>query len=236
MTKKNNIPIIGITTYGRSEAGNFYLPDGYVDGVRNAGGLPVLLPPGESNPVQILEVIDGLIFAGGGDIDPALYSGSNHPSIERIDPERDEFEIELAKKVICSNTPVLGICRGFQLLAIATGGDLISHVPDEIGVVVIHRADNSDTVEHSVRINQKGRLEQIIGTGEFPVMSKHHQAANTISNDWYIVAQAADDVIECIEHKQHPWMMAVLWHPELALEDERQQNLFKALVEAARRH
>ncbi len=235
MLYKNNRTVIGITTYGRDESGNFYLPDKYVDAVRRAEGLPVLLPPGESDFDQILEIIDGLIFAGGGDIGPNLYGGSQHPSISRVDSERDKFEIALAQKVLNTTKPVLGICRGFQLLTVATGGNLISHVPDEFGNKIEHRTGNSDSVEHLVQINPKSRLSKITGASEISVKSKHHQAAHTIPDGWQIVAQAADGVIEGMEYRPHPWMIAVLWHPELSLEDQHHQRLFRALVEAAGR-
>jgi len=235
MLNTDKKPIIGITTYGRSEAGNFYLPDEYVDAVRIAGGIPVLLPPGESHSDQVLHIIDGLIFTGGGDIDPALYSGREHPSIERIDHERDAFELELAKKVFSLNLPVLGVCRGFQMLVIATGGNLITHIPEAPDSNIFHRDENKNTIEHSVQITQNSRLAKIIGSNEAPVKSKHHQAVKTIGDEWQIVAHSSDGIIESIEHKKHPWMIAVLWHPELAPEDKRQQRLFKALVDAAGR-
>ncbi|MFQ5769018.1 MAG: gamma-glutamyl-gamma-aminobutyrate hydrolase family protein, partial [bacterium] len=122
MTKRNKQPIIGITTYGRDKSGNFYLHGKYVDAVRKAGGLPILLPPGETHIEQILNVVNGIIFAGGGDIEPSLYGGPPHPTISRVDSERDAFELPLARRVLHEDIPVLGICRGFQVLNVAAGG------------------------------------------------------------------------------------------------------------------
>lgn len=233
MHKSTRIPIIGITTYGRNKSGNFYLPSAYVEAVRKAGGVPILLPPGELNSDKILKIIDGLIFSGGGDIDPALYGGSSHPTISRVDSERDAFELTLAKKVLQNETPVLGICRGSQLLNIATGGDLVAHVPDEYGLKVIHDSENSGSSEHLVQIVQKSKLAQIIGLTELSVVSKHHQALRTVSPNWCVVAHAPDGVIEALEYKHHPWIIAVQWHPELSLDDPKNQRIFQALIEAA---
>ncbi|MFQ5822806.1 MAG: gamma-glutamyl-gamma-aminobutyrate hydrolase family protein [bacterium] len=233
MTRLTNLPIIGITTYSRNESGNYYLPRKYVDAVRTAGGVPILLLPGESSPSQLLELVDGLIFVGGGDIDPALYGGSNHPTISREDPERDAFELALARQALRKDIPVLGICRGSQLLNVATGGDLVAHVPDEFGLEVLHQGENGEAAEHLVQIAPESRLAKIIGLTELSVVSKHHQGLRTVTPVWRVVAQAPDGVIEALEHKKHSWLLAVLWHPELSLEDPRHQRIFQALIKAA---
>jgi putative glutamine amidotransferase len=235
MTQLTNLPIIGITTYGRDRSGNFYLPGAYVEAVRKAGGVPILLPPGESKPDQILQLVDGLVFSGGGDIDPAVYGGSSHPSISRVDPERDAFEIALARKVLRKDTPVLGICRGSQLLNVATDGDLVTHVPDEFGFEVLHQGANGEEKEHLVQIVPQSRLAQIVGVSELSVVSKHHQAPRKIASAWRIVARAEDGVIEALEYEKHPWMVAVLWHPELSFEEAHHQRLFDAFVKAAKK-
>jgi putative glutamine amidotransferase len=226
-------PIIGITTYRNLEEGGHYLPGGYAESVLKAGGIPILLTSGETDINRILETVDGLIFAGGGDIDPAVYGGPAHPSVERVDPVRDRFELELAEKAFDSNTPVLGICRGFQLLALASSGELITHIPDEIGEEVIHRAANGDSIKHLVKVEKKSRLAIITGSTKIEVESKHHQAIREISEDWRVMAKADDGIIEAIEHKRHSWMISVLWHPEMSLEDPNHQNIFRVFVEAA---
>ncbi|MFQ5629476.1 MAG: gamma-glutamyl-gamma-aminobutyrate hydrolase family protein [bacterium] len=230
---KGSRPTIGITTYGRNEHGQFHLYGQYVDAVRQAGGLPVLLPPGDEKPGEILNIVDGLILAGGGDIDPKLYGGNHHSTIERIDPERDIFEKELALAVLEATTPVLGICRGQQMLNIVTGGNLIEHLPEVYGAQVIHRAENKREIAHSVRIEASSKLAEITGETKIEVMSLHHQAIGDVSGDWKVVAWAADGVIEAQEHLHHPWMLAVQWHPELSSNDEQHRRLFRALIEAA---
>ncbi|WAL62258.1 gamma-glutamyl-gamma-aminobutyrate hydrolase family protein [Thermocoleostomius sinensis] len=127
------LPIIGITTYHRNELGDFHLPGAYIEAVEHANGIPVLLPPTSGDLRSLLDRLDSLIFSGGGDIDPALYNSPGHPSIYLVDPERDRFELALARVALTLDLPILGICRGMQLLNVATGGDLISHVPEQYG-------------------------------------------------------------------------------------------------------
>lgn len=229
-------PIIGITTYGRKQNGRFSLPAEYLDSVRQAGGLPIALTPGETRIDQILSLVDGLIFAGGEDIDPATYHGNtSHPSVSGVDIERDSFELALARGILATSLPTLGICRGSQLLILATGGTLIEHIPDEFGHSVVHRAENGEEVEHLVKIQPKSRLAEIIGKSEPRVKSKHHQGMRTIPDAWEIAALAPDGIIEALEHQAHPWMIAVLWHPEMSPRENHNQNIFKALIEATRR-
>ncbi|RMD95626.1 MAG: gamma-glutamyl-gamma-aminobutyrate hydrolase family protein [Calditrichaeota bacterium] len=227
-------PIIGITTYGRDEKGNFYLPAAYVDAVRLAGGLPVLLPPGETHLEPILQTCDGMILAGGGDIDPGRYGASSHPTVERVDGERDTFEIQLARRLVQQSRPVLGICRGMQILNVATGGDLVVHIPEKYGTRVVHSDRAKNFVEHEVSVDPESHLAKILQAVELPTASKHHQAVLHVAPDWRVVARAPDGVIEAMEHIDHPWLIAVQWHPELTLQDLRQRRLFEALVEAAR--
>ncbi len=229
-----SLPIIGITTYGRNDKGDFHLPGEYVDAVRLACGLPVMLAPGEQNIAQIFDLVDGIIFVGGGDFAPEVYGGKPHATISRVDPERDDFELALARQALSGAKPVLGICRGFQLLNIATGGDLLQHVPVKYGEHVPHRTPDGDTTEHAVDLEAESRLAQITGNTRINVVSKHHQALDKIAEGWRVVAHSDDGLVEGLEATKHPWMVAVLWHPELALQDENQQKLFRAFVEAAR--
>ncbi len=231
--RRKKIPVIGITTYGRDAEGQFYLPGEYVDSVRRAGGLPVLLTPGETNITQALQIVDGVILAGGGDFGPTIYGGESHPAITRVDAERDAFEVLFADRLLHEVKPVLGICRGFQLLNIVTGGNLLAHLPDKYGEKVCHRADNGGTVVHEVSLLKESRLGDILGEGRIPVQSKHHQALGRISSGWRVTAHADDGVIEAMEHETHPWMIAVHWHPELAPEDQLQQKLFREFIAAS---
>lgn len=227
-------PVIGITTYGEDKDKHFHLPREYTDAVRQAGGLPILLTPGEDNIEQLFDLVDGIIFAGGGDFDAALFQQKPHVTIDRVDPERDGFEMALAKYVLGKSKPVLGICRGFQLLNIATGGDLIQHLPDEVKNLIPHRSANNQEVEHEVKLKEGCRLQEIFEKTSFKIVSKHHQGLGKISEDWEVVGHSEDGVVEAMEHKNHPWMMAVLWHPELALDDPDNQKIIQALVESTK--
>jgi len=233
MNDSRQSPIIGITTYGRKKDDSYYLPGAYLDAIRNAGGLPILLPPGGKGAGRILELIDGLIFAGGGDIGPSIYGGNSHSAIAGVDPERDEFELALAEEVLQNLIPSLGICRGSQLLNVATGGKLIEDVPDELGDSILHRLSVGEASEHQVQIERGSRLAEITGSNEVNVKSQHHQGIRTVPEIWQVSAYSSDGVIEALEHKTHPWMLAVLWHPEMSPEDPHHQRLFKAFVEAS---
>ncbi len=238
------LPIIGITTYHRTESGEFTLPGAYVDAIALAGGIPVLLPPHPADSTPLLTALDGLILAGGGDIDPALYGGEAHPSVYLVDAERDTFELALAKAALSANIPTLGICRGMQMLNVATGGDLVTHVPDVYGYLTLHRLDYPRRpVEHTVQVSPDSRLAQLLGTSAIAptisVVSWHHQAVKAIAPVWTVVAQAKDGLIEAIEHQQHPWLVAVQWHPELSLDAPVHQRFFQGFVSsviAAREH
>lgn len=234
MNKVTRLPVIGITTFGQNELGHYHVAGAYVDAVRSSGGLPLLLPPGESDPSAILEVVDGLIFSGGGDLDPATYNGSMHPTIVMVDPKRDTFELTLARLALNTNIPVLGICRGIGVLSVVSGGSMVPHIPNEFGEVVAHAGESTPTVEHRVQIAPDSRLAKMIGSTELTVVSWHHQAVCSVPPGWHVTAHSSDDVIEALEHEAHPWAIAVQWHPELSLIDPLQQRIFQALIEAAR--
>lgn len=226
--------VIGITTYGRNEENRYSLPAEYVDAIRRAGATAVLLPPGEALIDQWLEVVDGIILAGGGDIDPDRYGGQRHTSIYSIDRERDGSEIALARRVVESRRPALGICRGAQILNVALGGTLHEHLPDSYGDDVAHRLPPRQPTSHRVCLVPDSGLARIVGEVEFESASWHHQAVRDVAPALRVAAQAPDGVVEAVEMPDHPWLYAVQWHPEItAAQDEIQQRLFSSLVEAA---
>ncbi|HLO48859.1 MAG TPA: gamma-glutamyl-gamma-aminobutyrate hydrolase family protein [Kamptonema sp.] len=227
-------PIIGMTTYSRGPAGEFCLFGTYIDAVQRAGGIPILLPPNQVDPIRIFDAIDGLILSGGGDINPELYGDSSHPMVYSVNAERDEFELALAKSAFSANIPILGICRGMQMLNIASGGDLIIHVPDAYGTNVFHRIDEpTSPVEHYIKLEPNSYLEKIMETTEIPVISWHHQAVGKVAPGWRIAATAPDGLVEAIEHESHPWMLAVQWHPEMSPKCSVNSRIFQAFVKAA---
>ncbi|MEN9205506.1 MAG: gamma-glutamyl-gamma-aminobutyrate hydrolase family protein [Thermostichales cyanobacterium SZTDM-1c_bins_54] len=227
-------PIIGISLQGRRDPQEYFLQRSYVEAVRAAGGVPILLPPGETHPKRVLDLVDGLILSGGGDMHPETYGGDPHPAIDRVDPERDEFELALASYVLEREMPVLGICRGHQVLTVATGGRLIPHVPDQYGFQVLHVDQQTrDPITHPVSLKPESRLGDIACLGEIEVVSWHHQAVCDVPEHWEIVGWAPDGLIEALEHKDHPWAITVQWHPERSYQQPYHKKLFRALVQAA---
>jgi putative glutamine amidotransferase len=229
------LPRIGLTTYARGEDQWFRLPAQYVDAVRRAGGLPVLLPPGEPRLDLWLEIVDGLILTGGGDVHPSRYGGAEHPSIYNTDPDRDRDELELARHLVRSGLPGLCICRGLQVLNVALGGTLIAHLPDAVGDAVAHRTEDRKPIPHAVTIGGGSRLADVLGATDIAPASLHHQAIAELGEDLEVVARAPDGTIEAVEVRGAPSLLAVQWHPELtAAEDAVQQRLFDEVVRMAR--
>jgi putative glutamine amidotransferase len=231
----SDAPLIGISAYdfAGSPAG-FYLPRGYVDGVRAAGGHAVILPGPEADAEALLDRIDGVLLSGGGDIGPARYGGGEHPSIYHVCDERDAFEIELAALALARDVPMLSICRGLQVLNVALGGDLHPHLPDAVGERVVHRGPERNPVRHPATVTPGSRLAEILASESLTVLSRHHQAANRIGRELRAVAFAEDGVIEALEHESHRFCVAVQWHPEMTLDDLPHRRLFDALVAACR--
>lgn len=227
-------PLIGITTYPRNDDGSFTLPALYVAAVRRAGGLVVLIPPGEPRPDALLDRVDGLLLTGGGDLDPDLYGGRRHETIYGVNAERDAGEIALVRSWLPRRKPLLGICRGCQVINVALGGTLIEHLPDVAGEEVLHRLPPRRPGRHDIRVQADSVLARVLGQTSFPAASWHHQAIRQPAEALRPVAWAPDGVIEGVEMPEHPWLLAVQWHPELtAAEDPLQQRLFTALVDAA---
>ncbi len=231
-------PVIGLATAGRHESRNlsqhyrelYTVPTQYVDAIRRAGGLPVLLPPGNPAWMDGLR-LDGLVATGGGDIDPARYGGDNsHPQISEPDHERDETEMQMMRWLVQSGLPTLTICRGVQALNVALGGTLIEHIPDHIHPD-IHRSASGSWANHRVSVEPDSLLAHCTDAVELNTVSSHHQAIRELAPGLRVVAHAPDGIIEAVELAEHPFLLAVQWHPEVsAAIDPQQQALFDALV------
>ncbi len=233
MTLPMTPPLIGITTYGRNHEDEFTLPAVYVEAVRRAGGIPVLIPPGEPRLDDLLAVLDGLILSGGGDLDPSHYNSPGHPTIYMLDAERDATELDLARKVAASGAPTLCICRGLQVLNVALGGTLVEHLPDAVDGTIVHRQEPDEPTAHTLTILPETQLAAMLQSGPIHGISWHHQAIRTVASSLTIAAQADDGTIEAVEAPDHPWLIAVQWHPEMsAASDPRQQQLFDAFIAA----
>ena len=232
-------PLIGITTYHRETSGRdrFTLPSAYVDSLRAAGGLAVLIAPGDEAPEELLVRLDGLVLSGGGDLDPASHGGGAHARTYSVSPERDRFELALLRGALERGTPTLAICRGMQILNVALGGDLHPHLPEVVGDTVVHRISQTEAASHPVRLEPGSALAGRLGaTGLAAVPSWHHQALRRLGSGLRPVAWAPDDVIEAVELSGEPQLIAVQWHPELAGAAAQGRGLFALLVSSAAVH
>lgn len=235
----DTLHLVGISSYARSgtEVRAFSLPTGYVDAVRAAGAVPIVLPVGEPEPGRLLAPLGALIVSGGGDIDPKAYGGGVHETVYSVCEERDAFEFGLTRAALAdTRVPMLCICRGLQVLNVVCGGTLHVHLPDVVGEQVNHRRPERKPTAHPVRIDPDSRLAAILGVSECEVVSWHHQAIDQLGTGLRPVAWAEDGVIEAVEHVDHPWCIAVQWHPEMQLGDPIQQRLFRALVGSTEGH
>lgn len=229
-------PLIGVTTYveraswGHWDAEAALVPYDYVRAVERAGGRAVLVPPDDDGVDEVLDALDGLIFSGGNDLEPEGYGADAHPATVGTNPERDRGELALLKAALDRDLPVLAICRGFQLLNVARGGDLIQHLPEEVGHDV-HKPVPGEFALHPVEIKPGTRLSAIVD-GASHVTSHHHQAIGRIGDGLVETAWADDGTLEALEDPSQRFVVGVQWHPE-ATEDHA---LFEALVEEAREY
>ena len=232
-----NRPVIGITTYAADgEPPAFSLPTAYVRAVVLSDGLPVLLAPAPGPLEVMLDRVDGLLLSGGGDIDPALHRGGDHPMVYGVSRERDEFELELVGRALeRPAVPILAVCRGMQVLNVALGGDLELHIPDRRGETLVHRLPPRTPTRHPVELDPEGPLAEIYGERRVEVCSWHHQEVGKLGRGLRPIAYAPDGVLEGLVYEGHPLTVGVQWHPELQVEAEPlQRRLFDWLVERAR--
>jgi len=231
------LPVIGITLDSEEPGGYSRLPwyalrKNYAQAVVAAGGASVLLPHYPETVPAILDRIDGLVVTGGAfDIDPALFGAAHRHSSVVLKGGRTEFELAILTAALARDLPVLGICGGQQLLAVALGGGLIQHIPDEIAGALAHEGDPSG---HPVRPVPGTRLAAIVGTETITVNSSHHQAVKTVGPGTVVNAVAADGVIEGIEDSSHRFRIGVQWHPEYGT-GAADAALFRAFIEACRK-
>lgn len=233
-------PVIGLgaaverARWGVWDTPAHLLPREYADAVQRAGGLAVLLPPDPAaveDPAALLELLDGLILAGGADIDPAAYGAQRHPQTCDVNPERDAFELALARAAIDADLPLLGICRGMQLLNVACGGTLLQHLPDSHGHGEHRRTPGSfDGADHPVRLQDGSLAARAAGELEHQTYSHHHQGVDVVGAGLRVTGWSAlDDLVEAIELPGHRFALGVQWHPEV----DETSRLVACLVEAA---
>jgi putative glutamine amidotransferase len=228
-------PIIGIT--GELEAARWrnwireavISPVSYTRAVERAGGTPVVLPPVPSSSVpSLIAKLDGLVLAGGRDVDPALYNQAPHEHTDVPDHRRDRFELLMTRSAIEADLPFVAICRGMHILNVARGGTLIQHLPDRLGSES-HKPDPVKLTIHDVQISEASKLGLVLG-GTSQVPAAHHQGIDRIGTGLLTVAWTPDQVPEAVELEGYRFGIGVQWHPE----EGDDQRIFEALVAAAK--
>jgi putative glutamine amidotransferase len=211
------------------------LPRNYVDAVQRAGGIALLLPPDPAavdDPDRLLDLLDGLLLAGGADMDPSTYGAEAHPETAGTVPERDAFELALVRRAIERDVPFLGICRGMQVMNVARGGTLTQHLPDDLGHEDHRRVLGTfDNADHDVRLADGSLVARVAGSEIHPTKSHHHQGVDRIGDGLEVTGWATiDDLPEAVEVPGNRFTLGVQWHPEA----DPTSPLIAALVEEAR--
>jgi len=232
-------PLIGIgsdvqSPPGKRERAFIYLT--YVDALRRAGAIPVLIPPQPENAAELVGELDGILLAGGDDCDPAFYGEERHPSVEPMDPRRQGNDLSLARVARERGIPTLGICLGVQVMNVAAGGTLMQDIDSEMKTEIEHASEPEDRARHDVIVEQGTKLASILPQRELNVNSSHHQAIRQVGDGLRVTAHAPDGVIEGIEDPRHPFYVGVQWHPEDMSGERSASSIFGAFVEAARRY
>jgi putative glutamine amidotransferase len=209
-------------------------PVAYSQAIQRMGAVAVLLPPDDraaESPDQLLDLLDGLLLAGGSDVDPGSYGAAPHPETHGTRPERDRFELALCHRALERDLPLLAICRGMQVLNVARGGTLMQHLPETVGHAE-HRHTPGVFSDHGVRLVPGSLAAHAAGTESTGVKSHHHQGVDELGDGVIATGWShEDDLVEAIEVPERRFALGVLWHPE---EDER-SRVIGALVEEARR-
>lgn len=234
-------PVIGITTYqGKNDKGLpiVALTQAYVDALIQAGGTPLLIPSSLTveNCLALYERLDGILFSGGGDIALEYFDRQPHSRVYEVEKDRDEIEMFLVKAVIKDKKPFLGICRGIQLVNVALGGTLYIHIADEkLGALKhdFYPEYPRTHLAHPVKVDAGTHLANVLGETQLSVNSLHHQGVKDVPAMLRSVAYTPDGLVEGLELPDHPFGIAVQWHPEWLTDQLSMRRLFRAFVEAS---
>lgn len=232
-------PLIGISGSMNDTKKQLFLVRSYMQVLLQAGGIPVLLSPDmdSSSMASCIELLDGFMLAGGGDVVPERFGEEAIPELGETTPVRDAFELEILGKIIERQMPVLGICRGIQVMNVAIGGTLYQDLPaqyhpEDLSPLSHKQEEPYEIPTHTVQIEPLSLLHSLTGQNELQVNSMHHQSVKAIAAPLRVVARATDGVVEALEHPGLPFFLGVQWHPE-RLADEASRQLFKGFIKAA---
>jgi len=213
------------------------LLNAYIDAIVQAGGIPVLIPSqlAERGWNVLYQRLDGIVFSGGGDIAPEYYHGEKHHRVAGIEPLRDTIELNLLRAVVEDGKPFLGICRGIQTVNVGLGGTLYEHLGEQFRGEIDHAYPSTmrTALVHDVKIEEGTRIAEVVGEPILKVNSLHHQGLRDVAPGLRVTAYAPDGLVEAVELPDHPFGLAVQWHPEWLTDQQPTRNLFRAFVGAA---
>lgn len=234
-------PVIGITTFEGVNPNGLpivLLIQAYIKAIMEAGGVPVLIPSMLANKGWdvLYQRLDGILFSGGGDIAPENFGGENHPRVDGIEPLRDSIELSMFRAAAGDGKPFLGICRGIQTVNVGLGGTLYEHLGEQFshGIDHTYPGNMRTKLVHEVKIEERTRMADVVGEPILKVNSLHHQGLKDVAPELRITGRAPDGLVEAVELPDHPFGLAVQWHPEWLTDQQPTKKLFKAFVEAAK--
>lgn len=212
----------------------------YEESVRRAGGEVRILDYTRDAPAEVVRQVDGILLPGGGDVQPAIYGATPHPTFDAAEPGRDEYELELARRASEADLPLFAICRGIQVLNVARGGTLVQDIAEEMRDTLNHTLKEPPfAIAHDVWVAEGSLLERVmrerLETDTCPVNSRHHQAVKDVGSGLVVTATAPDGIVEAVEDPSKRFCLGVQWHPENFYRTGEFSALFEAFVNAARR-
>ena len=229
-------PIIGVTPLWDEEKNSYWMLPGYLEGLKEAGGVPIILPltADGTDIARLVDLCDGFLFTGGQDVSPRLYGEAMKPTCGELCPARDAMEWELLRRSLERDKPILGICRGLQFLNVALGGTLYQDLPTEHPSELGHSMRPPyDRAAHTARILPGTPLAALLQKTELGVNSCHHQAIKDLAPSLVEMARSTDDLIEAVYLPGRTFVWAVQWHPEMSPQEESSRKIFEAFVRAA---
>lgn len=243
MSASESKPLIAISCRNVRETPGYLPVSGvrvpYLESIIAAGGVPLLVPVVDDEPTarRLFSLADGVMFPGGEDVEPRRYGEDPHPKLGAVDPDRDDLELKLARWAVDSGKPILGICRGIQLLNIAMGGSLFQDIGAQVPTAPDHGMSSWEELKHDLEISPGSRLAGILGVERIMVNSLHHQAIKQVGKGLRVVGRTPDGLIEAVEGEGEKFVVGVQCHPETLWQkaEPRWRRLFDTFVEAAER-